>query len=72
MIYPNPFVSIYILSIHSVLRQEASQLTQLLREDFPIDRFECVPCEILLRAVESCHQSDDWQRVLLLICDREI
>lgn len=72
MIYPNPFVPVYNLSIHSVLWQEASQLAQLLREDFPIDRFNCLPCEILLCAVESCHQSDDWQWLLLLICDGEI
>lgn len=72
MIYPNPFVFVYVLSIHSVLWQGASQLTQLLSEDFPVTHFDCVPSEILLCAVESCHQSDDGQQVLLLICDREI
>lgn len=36
MIYPNPFVPIYILNFHSVLWQEVSHLTPLVCEDFPV------------------------------------
>lgn len=60
MIYPNPFVLVYFLNIHSVLWQGASQLAWLLNEDFPVAHFDCVPSEILLCVVESCRQSDDW------------
>lgn len=67
MIYPNPFVPTDVLSIHSILWQEASQLSQLLG-----DHFKCVPCQTLLHRVEGCPQQGDWQQALPRICDRDM